>query len=82
MINVDLDAHWSGFVNRKIADGSFRTADEVVIEALRMLHVRDQKLAALRAHLEEGMREADAGLFVEDFSIERLIEELEAELDT
>jgi antitoxin ParD1/3/4 len=46
------------------------------------MEVREAKLEALRAHLDEGARQADAGEFVDDFSVERLIEELDAELDT
>jgi antitoxin ParD1/3/4 len=82
MIDIDLDPQSSRFIDRKIAEGSYRSIDEVVVEALRILAIRDQKLEELRAHLDEGYRQSQAGLFVEDFSIERLIEELDAELDS
>jgi hypothetical protein len=45
------------------------------------LKIGETKLQALRAHLAEGARQADAGQFVDGFSIEGVIGELDAELD-
>lgn len=51
----------------------------MVRDALRTLEDRKSKLDALRAHLAEGARQADAGAFVEGYSANRLIADLDAE---
>jgi antitoxin ParD1/3/4 len=80
--SLSLGEHWESFIKKQIANGRYGSASEVVRDALRDMEIREAKLEALRTHLEEGMRQADAGQFADDFSIETLIEELDAELDT
>lgn len=77
--DVHLDADSEAFIEEQMKTGQFDTPDDVVREALRDMKLRAEKLAALRAHVDQGAREADAGIFVEDFSFEKLIEETEAE---
>ena len=79
--SLSLGEHWESFIKRQIANGRYGSASEVVRDALRDMEIREAKLEALRAHLDEGARQADAGEFVDDFSVEKLIEELDAELD-
>ena len=78
--SLSLGEHWESFIKKQIANGRYGSASEVVRDALRDMEVRESKLAALRAHLDEGARQANAGEFVDDFSVEKLIEELDAEL--
>lgn len=47
-MNVSLTPELVALVNRKVESGMYQTASEVVREALRLLSVRDDKLAALR----------------------------------
>lgn len=79
--SLSLGEHWETFIKKQIANGRYGSASEVVRDALRDMEIREAKLEALRAHLDEGARQADAGEFVDDFSVEKLIEELDAELD-
>jgi antitoxin ParD1/3/4 len=77
--SLSLGEHWEDFIRKQIGTGRYGSASEVVRDALRDMEIRETKLQALRAHLDEGARQADAGQFVDDFSIEGLIEELDAE---
>ena len=79
--SLSLGEHWEDFIRRQVAKGRYGSASEVVRDALRDMETREAKLEALRAHLSEGIRQADAGEFVDDFSVEELIEELDAELE-
>jgi antitoxin ParD1/3/4 len=77
--SLSLGEHWEDFIRKQIGTGRYGSASEVVRDALRDMEIRETKLQALRAHLDEGARQADAGQFADDFSIEGLIEELDAE---
>ena len=50
-----------------------------VRDALRAMEERKGKLEALRAHLSEGATQASNGDFVDDFSMDSLISDLDAE---
>ncbi len=80
--SLSLGEHWETFIKQQISSGRYGSASEVVRDALRDLEQKEQKLAALRAHLDEGARQAAAGEFVEDFSIEAIIDELDNEIRT
>ena len=55
-----LAEQFQSFVRQEIANGRFRSAQEVVTAALELLQEREQRLAALRARLEEGERPSQA----------------------
>ena len=76
-----LGEHWDQFISKQIASGRYDSANEVIRDALRALEAREAKLAVLISHLEHGAGNSDIAAF-EDLSIERLIEELDAELET
>jgi antitoxin ParD1/3/4 len=78
--SLSLGEHWETFIKQQISSGRYGSASEVVRDALRDLEHKEQKLAALRAHLDEGARQAAAGEFVENFSIETIINELDNEI--
>ena len=80
--NLSLGAHWDRFIDKQVATGRYGSAGEVIREALRALEAREAKLSMLIAHIEAGDATLDEVPFVEDLSLERLIEELDAELDT
>lgn len=77
-----LGAHWDRFIDKQIATGRYGSAGEVIREALRALEAREAKLSMLIAHIEAGDNAMDELPLVEDLSLERLIEELDAELDS
>jgi antitoxin ParD1/3/4 len=77
--SLSLGEHWETFIKNEVASGRYGSASEVVRAALRSLEERKDKLEALRAHLSQGAQQAKAGEFVQDYSIERLIEGLDRE---
>lgn len=80
--DMSLGAHWDRFIDKQVATGRYGSAGEVIREALRALEAREAKLSMLIAHLEAGDATIDDVPFVEDLSLERLIEELDAELES
>jgi antitoxin ParD1/3/4 len=80
--DLSLGAHWDRFIDKQVATGRYTSADEVIREALRALEAREAKLSMLIAHIESGDASIDDMPFAEDLSLERLIEELDAELES
>lgn len=71
--SFSLGEHWDTFIKEQVAEGRYGSASEVVREALRHMEIERDKLAALRAHVQEGIRDADEGRFVENYDIEDVI---------
>ena len=72
--SFSLGKHWEDFIKQKVAEGRYGTGTEVVREALRRMEIEEQKLDRLRAHVTEGIAQADAGELVEGEEVfERLI---------
>lgn len=78
--SLSLGEHWETFIKNEIASGRYGSASEVVRDALRSLEERKSKLEALRSHLGQGAAQAERGEFVEDYSIEKVISELDQEI--
>lgn len=78
-IGLTLDEHWETFIRNEVASGRYSSASEVVRDALRVLEERKSRLDALRSHLRQGEMQAERGEFVEDYSIENIISELDRE---
>ncbi|MGD9981641.1 MAG: type II toxin-antitoxin system ParD family antitoxin [Hyphomonadaceae bacterium] len=70
--SLTLGAHWEKFVKREIASGRYASASEVIRAALRELEERGKRLEALRAHLDDGAKQAKRGEFV-DFNVEDVV---------
>ena len=77
--SLSLGEHWEVYIKNEVASGRYGSASEVVRDALRTLEERKSKIEALRAHLSQGAAQAKAGDFVEDFSMEVLIDDLDKE---
>lgn len=75
--SLTLGEHWEMFIKNEIASGRYGSASEVVRDGLRELEERKSKLEALRAHLGQGAAQAKRGEFVENYSIENIIAELD-----
>lgn len=77
--SLSLGEHWEVFIKNEISSGRYGSASEVVRDALRHMEERNSKLEALRKHLAEGEVQAMSGIFTKDFSMKRLIAELDQE---
>lgn len=72
--SVTLSPHFEQFIARQIAEGRFGSASEVIRAGLRILEQQETRLQALRQALKEGEESGRA-----DYSLERLIDELDRE---
>ena len=77
--SLSLGEHWEVFIKNQISSGRYGSASEVVRDALRSMEERKSKLEALRTHLAQGARQAKSGEFVDDFSMDALISDLDNE---
>ena len=78
--SLSLGEHWEVFIKNEVSSGRYGSASEVVRDALPSMEERKSKLAALRAHLSEGAAQARDGDFVDDFTMDALIKDLDAEV--
>ncbi len=83
-MDVSLSPELEKLVQAKIESGRFRSASEVVEEALHLLDERESdretQLKELRARMDEALAEADRGEVVdgEEF-MQRMLDELDRE---
>ena len=75
--SLSLGEHWEAFIKNEISSGRYGSASEVVRDALRGMEERKSKLEALRTHLSQGAEQAKTGNFVDEFSMDRLIDDLD-----
>jgi antitoxin ParD1/3/4 len=61
VMNVSLTPELERLVEEKVESGFYQTASEVVREALRLLHTRDEQLARLRTNVQGGLEQIDGG---------------------
>ena len=59
MMPTAIPDELQAFVEREIASGKFRSEEEVISTALRLLREREQRHDALRADLQEGVDDLD-----------------------
>lgn len=60
-MTVVIPRRYHEFIEDGIASGKFRSAEEIVWEALHHFELRERKLDALRADLMAGMEESERG---------------------
>ena len=77
--SLSLGRYWETFIKNEVSSGRYGSASEVVRDALRVLEERKIKLEALRSHLAEGSAQASKGEFIDKFSMDSLINDLDAE---
>lgn len=68
-MNVSLTSELEQVVDQKVKSGMYTSASEVVREGLRLLQERDEmretKLNALRAEIQKGIDDLEAGRIVD-----------------
>ena len=74
--SLSLGEHWEIYIKNEISSGRYSSASEVVRDALRAMEERKSKLEALRTHLAQGAKQASVGEFVDNFSMDALINDL------
>lgn len=72
--SVALGPHFEGFIQASISSGRYNNASEVVRCGLRLLEDQEQKMAALRNAIEEGL---NSGI-VEDFDSQEFLQQMKA----
>ena len=72
--SVALGPHFEDFIQASISSGRYNNASEVVRSGLRLLEDQEQKMAALRSAIEEGM---NSGI-VEDFDSQEFLQQMKA----
>lgn len=77
--SLSLGEHWEVFIRNEVGSGRYGSASEVVRDALRALEDQKARLDALRMHLAKGATQACKGEFVEDYSADRVIADLDGE---
>ncbi|MBP5505318.1 MAG: type II toxin-antitoxin system ParD family antitoxin [Bacteroidales bacterium] len=72
--SVALGPHFEDFIQASIMSGRYNNASEVVRCGLRLLEDQEQKMAAIRFAVKEGL---DSGI-VEDFDSKAYLQEMKA----
>ena len=72
--SVALGPHFEDFIQASISSGRYNNASEVVRSGLRLLEDQEQKMAALRSAIEEGMNSS----IVEDFDSQEFLQQMKA----
>ncbi|NBB66031.1 type II toxin-antitoxin system ParD family antitoxin [Pseudomonas sp. ODNR1LW] len=73
---IELDARLEAFVDRKVGSGAFRDHSEVIQQALADMAQNDAQLDILKAKIQEGLDELEAGHGIEVYDIERWLDGL------
>jgi antitoxin ParD1/3/4 len=73
--SMTLGPHWEGFIKEQIKSGRYTSASEVVRAGLRELETETRKLSDLKEALHPGLEASDRGEYVENFSMQDIIEQ-------
>lgn len=70
--SVSLGDYFEDFVENKIAEGRYKNASEVIRAGLRLLEEEENKIAALKNAIQDGMNSGIAKNFNSKKHLERL----------
>ena len=70
--SVALGPHFEDFIQASIMSGRYNNASEVIRSALRLLEEQEQKILALRAAVEDGLKSG----IVEDFDSQQFLQQM------
>ena len=73
--SITLGNHFEDFVQKRISAGRYKNASEVIRAGLRLLEEEEDKVAALKQAIQEGI---DSGI-VEDFEPDQFLQNLKAQ---
>lgn len=77
--SLSLGDHWETFIKNEVSSGRYGSASEVVRTALRIMEERKSKLDILQSYLAEGLQQSEKGEFIKNYSINKLIQDLDLE---
>jgi antitoxin ParD1/3/4 len=77
--SLSLGEHWEVYIKNEVSSGRYGSASEVVRDALRAMEERKAKLEALQSHLAQGAEQARVGEFIDNFSMDSIINDLDNE---
>ena len=77
-MSVSLTPELEKLVKAEMKRGQYKSATEVVLEGLRLVRLRREKLAALRREIQVGIDEIERGEYREYTSVEELFDDIEA----
>lgn len=72
--SVALGPHFEEFIQNSISSGRYNNASEVVRSGLRLLEDQEQKMAALRSAIEDGLKSG----IVEEFDSKAYLQTMKA----
>lgn len=61
--SISLGEHFDEFIRRRIVDGRYNNASEVIRAGLRLLEEEESKIIALRMAIEEGLESGVAEVY-------------------
>lgn len=76
-MNYSFGSHYDNFIQEQVQNGRFKTEDDVIIAGLKIIEEHEHKLKALKAEIEEGIKQADEGLL---YTLEEVEEYIDREL--
>lgn len=60
----NLPPDLAAFVEAKVAAGEFATTDDVIVEGVRLMHDREERVAKLRIELQKGQDDIEQGRYI------------------
>ncbi len=73
-ISITLSEHWANFIERRVEQGHYASASEVVRAGLQLLEAEERRRQALRQAIDEG----EASGRAEPFDIEAFLARMHA----
>lgn len=64
-MDIHLNSSLESFVRQKLDSGHYRSASELVNEALRLMLEREKRLAELKSDIQVGIEQAERGELID-----------------
>lgn len=63
-MTITLTDELEELINAKVQSGAYKSADEVVLESLRLLKAKEEGMNALRREIMRGIEDIERGRFI------------------